>query len=177
MVPGIGVWACGCVFGGGTSDAMGKKTRVELSRKKSSRKCSFSTVLRIGLGLEIEEKKENEMTLQRYFKLLSFTTGNPFLWTKLLGISIGRGSGALKGLSSHDFKKMFLPKSITAVEAVVHRRPNVPSFCGSSEAFFSSFFFFFFFAVCRRWGVNRVPTFPRVASFPFSGFFFFSTLF
>ena len=26
------------------------------------------------------------------------TTGNPFLGTKLLGFSIGRGSGALKGL-------------------------------------------------------------------------------
>ena len=26
-----------------------------------------------------------------------FTTGNPFLGTKLLGFSIGRGSGALKG--------------------------------------------------------------------------------
>ena len=29
-----------------------------------------------------------------------FTTGNPFLRTKLLGFSIGRGSGALKGLIS-----------------------------------------------------------------------------
>ena len=28
-----------------------------------------------------------------------FTTGNPFLGTKLLGFSIGRGSGAPKGLS------------------------------------------------------------------------------
>ena len=28
-----------------------------------------------------------------------FTTGKPFLGTKLLGFSIGRGSGALKGLS------------------------------------------------------------------------------
>ena len=28
-----------------------------------------------------------------------FTTGNPFLGTKLLGFSIGRGSGALKGLN------------------------------------------------------------------------------
>ena len=27
-----------------------------------------------------------------------FTTGNPFLGTKLLAFSIGRGSGALKGL-------------------------------------------------------------------------------
>ena len=27
-----------------------------------------------------------------------FTTGNPFLATKLLGFSIGRGSGAPKGL-------------------------------------------------------------------------------
>ena len=31
-------------------------------------------------------------------KLNPFTTGNPFLGTKLLGFSIGRGSGALKGL-------------------------------------------------------------------------------
>ena len=29
-----------------------------------------------------------------------FTTGNPFLGGKLLGFSIGRGSGALKGLRS-----------------------------------------------------------------------------
>ena len=29
-----------------------------------------------------------------------FTTGNPFLGTKLLGFRIGRGVGALKGLSS-----------------------------------------------------------------------------
>ena len=29
-----------------------------------------------------------------------FTTGNPFLGTKLLGFSVERGSGALKGLSS-----------------------------------------------------------------------------
>ena len=28
-----------------------------------------------------------------------FTTGNPFLGTQLLAFSIGRGSGALKGLS------------------------------------------------------------------------------
>ena len=28
-----------------------------------------------------------------------FTTGNPFSGTKLLGFSIGRGSGALKGLT------------------------------------------------------------------------------
>ena len=30
-----------------------------------------------------------------------FTTGHPFVGTKLLGFSIVRGSGALKGLSSH----------------------------------------------------------------------------
>ena len=29
-----------------------------------------------------------------------FTTGNPFLGTKLLGFSIGRDSGALKGSSA-----------------------------------------------------------------------------
>ena len=32
--------------------------------------------------------------------LTPFTTGNPFVGTKLLGFRIGRGSGALKGLSS-----------------------------------------------------------------------------
>ena len=32
-----------------------------------------------------------------------FTTGNPFLGTKLLVFSIGRGSGALKGLTSPHF--------------------------------------------------------------------------
>ena len=32
-------------------------------------------------------------------ELNPFTTGNPFLGTKLLGFSIGRGSGALKGLT------------------------------------------------------------------------------
>ena len=31
-------------------------------------------------------------------ELNPLTTGNPFLGTKLLGFSIGRGSGALKGL-------------------------------------------------------------------------------
>ena len=31
--------------------------------------------------------------------LTPFTTGNPFLATKLLGTSIGRGSGALKGVT------------------------------------------------------------------------------
>ena len=31
-----------------------------------------------------------------------FTTGNPFLGTKLLGFSRGRGSGALKGLTPSD---------------------------------------------------------------------------
>ena len=36
-------------------------------------------------------------------KLYPFTTGNPFLGTKLLAYSIGRGSGALKGLSSPHF--------------------------------------------------------------------------
>ena len=29
-----------------------------------------------------------------------FTTGNPFLGTQLLGFSIGRGSGALEGLTT-----------------------------------------------------------------------------
>ena len=30
-----------------------------------------------------------------------FSTGNPFSGTKLLGFSIGRGSGALKGLRGY----------------------------------------------------------------------------
>ena len=39
-----------------------------------------------------------------YHTLLNpFTTGNPFLGTKLLGFSIGRGSGALKGLNTASF--------------------------------------------------------------------------
>ena len=29
-----------------------------------------------------------------------FSTGNPFLGTKLLGFSVGRGSGALRGLTA-----------------------------------------------------------------------------
>ena len=33
--------------------------------------------------------------------LKPFTNGNPFLGTKLLGLSIGRGSGALKGLTQN----------------------------------------------------------------------------
>ena len=33
-----------------------------------------------------------------------FTTGNPILGTKLLGFSIGRGSGALKGLTFHHWE-------------------------------------------------------------------------
>ena len=37
--------------------------------------------------------------------LNAFTTGNPFLGTKLLGFSIGRGSGALKGVKSRAGKK------------------------------------------------------------------------
>ena len=32
-----------------------------------------------------------------------FTTGNPFLGTKLLGFSMGRGLGAVKGLNSDQF--------------------------------------------------------------------------
>ena len=42
-----------------------------------------------------------------------FTTGNPFLGTKLLGFSIGRGSGVPKGLSHptlevrHNFPRIF----------------------------------------------------------------------
>ena len=35
-----------------------------------------------------------------WYILDPFTTRNPFLGTKLLGFSIGRGSGALKGLKS-----------------------------------------------------------------------------
>ena len=36
-----------------------------------------------------------------------FTTGNPFLGTKLLGFSIGRGSGALKGLTPLQLETRF----------------------------------------------------------------------
>ena len=32
-----------------------------------------------------------------------FTTGNPFLGTKLLGFNIGRGSGALKGSTQAEY--------------------------------------------------------------------------
>ena len=39
----------------------------------------------------------------REIKLNPYTTGNPFSGTKLLGFRIGRGSGALKGLSSPHF--------------------------------------------------------------------------
>ena len=37
---------------------------------------------------------------RRKLRVNLFTTGNPFLGTKLLGFSTGRGSGALKGLMS-----------------------------------------------------------------------------
>ena len=37
-----------------------------------------------------------------------FTTGNPFLGTKSLGFSIGRGSGALKGLKAQAHNAFFL---------------------------------------------------------------------
>ena len=36
-------------------------------------------------------------TYSEKIKLNPFTTGNPFLGTKLLGFNIGRGSGVLKG--------------------------------------------------------------------------------
>ena len=42
--------------------------------------------------------EENAMHLYRSTHVNPFTTGNPFLATKLLGFSKGRGSGALKGL-------------------------------------------------------------------------------
>ena len=42
-----------------------------------------------------------------------FATGNPFLGTKLLGFSIGRGSGALKGLTNPEkFGKYFRQKVV-----------------------------------------------------------------
>ena len=66
VIPGMGVWSCGCVFCGGMSDAMGSKNRCnffstdissrksqvfrldppvgKLSRKKLIRKSPFSTV-------------------------------------------------------------------------------------------------------------------------------------
>ena len=37
-----------------------------------------------------------------------FTTGNPFLGTKLLGFGIGRGSGALKGLKNEVWVILFV---------------------------------------------------------------------
>ena len=44
-----------------------------------------------------------------------FATGNPFLGTKLLGLSIGRGSGVLKGLKTqpsphrlYDFYRIYM---------------------------------------------------------------------
>ena len=40
------------------------------------------------------------MTCRVSYLLNPFTTGNPFLGTKLLGFSIGRGLGGLKGLIS-----------------------------------------------------------------------------
>ena len=49
-----------------------------------------------------------------------YTTGNPFLGTKLLGFSIGRGSGALKGLTSLTFLS-FLPPLTKLVYRVARR--------------------------------------------------------
>ena len=40
-------------------------------------------------------------------QLNPFTTGNPFLGTKLLGFSIGRGSGTLKGLTLSQLETRF----------------------------------------------------------------------
>ena len=39
----------------------------------------------------------NELGRIRFYSINSQTTGNPFLGTKLLGFSIGRGLGAPKG--------------------------------------------------------------------------------
>ena len=52
--------------------------------------------------------KKNAPGGWRAIKLNPFTTGNPFLGTKLLGFSIWRGSGALKGLSSLHFTSVFI---------------------------------------------------------------------
>ena len=49
--------------------------------------CRVRVRARVGIGV-----------LKYYNNINPFTTGNPFLGTNLLGLSIGRGSGALKGL-------------------------------------------------------------------------------
>ena len=59
---------------------------------------------------------KREMTFQGLW-LNAFTTGNPFLGTKLLGFSTGRGSGALKGLRSSVIQKTFWPEISTSVVA------------------------------------------------------------
>ena len=48
-----------------------------------------------------------------------FTTGNPFLGTKLLGFSMGKGSGALKGLTSQIEETS--EKTTTTVGAPLYR--------------------------------------------------------
>ena len=46
------------------------------------------------------------VTANEDFGVNPFTNGNPFLGTKLLGFSIGRGSGALKGsrVATHEHR-------------------------------------------------------------------------
>ena len=58
-----------------------------------------------------------------------FTTGNPFLGTKLLGSSIGRGSGALKGLSPPEGvvnKKEQTSKFVARCSPLLRRRWDAP---------------------------------------------------
>ena len=63
------------------------------------------------------------------WSLTPFTTGNPFLWTKLLGFSIGKDSGALKGLS-----RLFSPTPLSTPE-----RTCLHSYHDMTPAFSSPF--------------------------------------
>ena len=65
VVPGMGVWACGCVLCGGMSDAMGSKirgktfstgsgSRTSQSKKIESKKPLFDSVRKPDLGFSRE---------------------------------------------------------------------------------------------------------------------------
>ena len=51
-----------------------------------------------GCDVVITRKNEKTRSAVRNLSFNAFTTGNPLSGTKLLGFSIGRGFGALKGL-------------------------------------------------------------------------------
>ena len=73
--------------------------KTDVWREKQN--CYLMKNLTRGLGIPRgPRQKKNEGFIFRRFGVNAFTTGNPFLATKLLGISIGRGLGALKGLRS-----------------------------------------------------------------------------